>query len=97
MLVFMVSNMLAFGMRLSPSEIIAPLRNGWHDLKVFVANFAIVPALAHALLQVFNIEGCLAIGLLLLATSGGAPAVTKISAIGRGDPNTVRLCDSFLA
>lgn len=86
MLVFMVSNMLAFGMRLSPAEIIAPLRDVRHDLKVFLANFAIVPALAYALLRVFHFEGSPAIGLLLLATAGGDPAVTKVSAAAKGDP-----------
>jgi predicted Na+-dependent transporter len=86
MLTFMVSNMLAFGMRLSPAEIIAPLREVRHNLKVFLANFVIVPALAYGLLRAFHIEGQLAIGLLLLATAGGDPAVTKISALGKGDP-----------
>jgi BASS family bile acid:Na+ symporter len=86
MLAFMVSNMFAFGMRLSPTEIIAPLRDVRHNLKVFVANFVIVPALAYALLHVLHIEGGLAIGLLLLATAGGDPAVTKFSALAKGDP-----------
>ena len=73
MLVFMVSNMLAFGMRLAPSEILAPLRDGRHDLKVLLANFVIVPALAYMLLHAFHSEGGLAIGLLLLATAGATP------------------------
>jgi BASS family bile acid:Na+ symporter len=86
MLAFMVSNMFAFGMRLSPGEILAPLRHVRHNLMVFVANFVIVPALAYALLHLLHIEGQLAIGLLLLATAGGDPAVTKFSGLAKGDP-----------
>jgi BASS family bile acid:Na+ symporter len=86
MLVFMVSNMLAFGMRLSPSEIIAPLRDGKHDVKIFLANFVMIPGFAYALLYVLHIQGGPAIAILLLASSAGDPAVTKVSALSKGDP-----------
>jgi hypothetical protein len=54
MLIFMVSNMLAFGMRLSPSEILPPLRDGRHNFKVFLANFVIMPAFAYVLLHAIH-------------------------------------------
>ena len=97
MLVFMVSNMLAFGMRLSPAEILAPLREVRHNLKVFLANFVIVPALAYALLHAFHIEGGLAIGLMLLATASGSTC-TPGSRGGRtiGMKKTDTICSAIM-
>lgn len=86
MLVFMVSNMLAFGMRLSPREVLEPLKDFRLTLKAFVANFVIVPLVAYALTSVFSLGAGYAVALLLLATSGGDPGVTKASQIAKGDP-----------
>jgi bile acid:Na+ symporter, BASS family len=86
MLTFMVSNMLGFGMRLSPAEIIKPLRETKPTLKALLANFVIVPAAAYALLRIFHLEAGYAIGLLLVGTSAGDPAVTKGSQLAKGNP-----------
>jgi BASS family bile acid:Na+ symporter len=86
MLTFMVSNMLAFGMRLSLAEILEPLRDIKATLKALLANFVIVPAAAYTLLRVFHLEPAYAIGLLLVATSGGDPATTKGSQLAKGNP-----------
>ena len=77
MLVFMVSNMFGFGMRLSLAEIIEPLREIKPTLKALLANFVIAPAAAYALVRVFHLEAGYAIGLLLVATSAGDPATTS--------------------
>ena len=86
MLIFMVSNMLAFGMRLSLAEILDPLREIKPTLKALLGNFVIVPAAAYALIRVFHLEPGYAIGLLLVATSGGDPATTKGSQLAKGNP-----------
>jgi BASS family bile acid:Na+ symporter len=86
MLVFMVSNMLAFGMRLSPREVIRPFRDIKLTLKAFIANFVIVPLAAYLLARLFHPGPSYALGIILLATSGGDPGVTKASQIANGDP-----------
>jgi BASS family bile acid:Na+ symporter len=86
MLTFMVSNMLGYGMRLSLTEILGPLREIKPTLKALLANFVIVPAAAFALLRLFHLEPGYAIGLLLVATSAGDPATTKGSQLAKGNP-----------
>jgi bile acid:Na+ symporter, BASS family len=86
MLVFMVSNMLAFGMRLSPREVIEPLRDKKLTLKAFLGNLVIVPLAAYLLTRLFHLSPAYSMALILLATSGGDPGVTKASQIAKGDP-----------
>src|SRR5512141_2161824 len=86
MLAFMLTNMLAFGMRLTPAEILAPLREIKPTLKALLANFVIVPATAYLLARVFHLEPAYVIGLLLVATSAGDPGTTKASMVAKGNP-----------
>lgn len=86
MLVFMVSNMLGFGMRLSPREVIESLRDKKLTLKAFLGNFVIVPLAAYLLTRLFHLSPAYSMALILLATSGGDPGVTKASQIAKGDP-----------
>ncbi len=86
MLVFMVSNMLAFGMRLSLGEVISPFRDIRLTLKAFVANFVIVPLAAYLLTRLFHPAPAYSMGIILLAASGGDPGVTKASQLAKGDP-----------
>jgi predicted Na+-dependent transporter len=48
-------------------------------LRTFVANFVIVPPAADVLTKVFPLGTGFTVGLLLLATSGGNPRVTKLT------------------
>jgi len=86
MLVFMVTNMLAFGMRLSPREAISPFRDTRLTVKAFIANFMIVPLAAYLLTRLFHPSPGYSMGIILLAASGGDPGVTKASQIAKGDP-----------
>lgn len=86
MLVFMVTNMLAFGMRLSLREAVTPFRDTKLTLKAFIANFVMVPFAAYLLTRMFHPSPSYSMGIILLATSGGDPGVTKASQIANGDP-----------
>jgi BASS family bile acid:Na+ symporter len=86
MLVFMITNMLAFGMRLSLREAIAPFRDTKLTLKAFIANFVIVPLAAYLLTLLFHPNPAYSTGIILLAASGGDPGVTKASQLAKGDP-----------
>ncbi|MGA9856083.1 MAG: bile acid:sodium symporter [Gammaproteobacteria bacterium] len=84
--VFVVSNMLALGMKLTIAEVRAPLRNVPLSLKALLANFVLVPLVAYLLVWYFHLEHGYALGLILLATAAGDPFVTKASQLAKGDP-----------
>ncbi len=85
-LLFVVSNMLALGMSMTIKMVTEPLRNVALSLKAFLANFVLAPAVAFLLMRFFHLEHGYALGLILLATAGGDPFVTKASQIAKGDP-----------
>jgi BASS family bile acid:Na+ symporter len=83
-LVFVVTSMLAMGMSLTISQIVAPLRNVRLVLLALIANFVLVPALAYAIAAVIPIDDALRTGLIVLATAGGAPFLPKLVQVARG-------------
>ena len=78
-LVFVVTSMLAMGLNLTVSQIIAPLRNARLVILALVANFVLVPILAYLILLVIPLSQGLGTGLILIATAAGAPFLPKLA------------------
>jgi bile acid:Na+ symporter, BASS family len=85
MMVFVVSSMLAMGLGLRVSEIVAPLRNWRRVTLALVANFVVMPFAALALARILRLEPSMGIGLLLLGMAAGAPFLPKLAQISRGN------------
>ena len=83
-LVFVVTSMLAMGMSLTISQIVAPLRDVRLVVLALIANFVLVPALAYGIAAVLPIDDALRTGLILLAAAGGAPFLPKLVQVARG-------------
>jgi predicted Na+-dependent transporter len=78
-LLFVVTTMLAMGLSLTFSQIFAPLRQWKLTVRVLLANFVLVPALAFALTLLIPLSDPLKIGLLLLGAAAGAPFLPKLA------------------
>ena len=85
MLVFVVSSMLAVGLGLTISEIIAPLRNFKLVLFALVANFLLMPLIAILIARVLRLEQPLGVALLLLGAAAGAPFLPKLASVARSN------------
>jgi len=68
-----VGSMLAMGLGLTFSQIIQPLKNARLVVLALLANFVLVPLLAYGISLILPLEDSLKIGLMILATSAGAP------------------------
>ena len=77
-LLFVVSSMLAMGLSLSMTDIIEPLKNVRLVILALVANFVLVPLFAYVILLIIPLDQSLKIGLIVLATAGGAPFLPKL-------------------
>jgi len=71
-LLFVVSSMLAMGLSLTTTQIIAPLKNVRLVVLALLANFVLVPLLAYLIILIIPLEQSLAVGLAVLATAAGA-------------------------
>lgn len=85
LLVFVVSSMLAVGLSLTLSQIIAPLRNGKLVFLSLLANFVLMPVLAFALSRMLRLDQPLGEALLLLGAAAGAPFLPKLAGIAKGN------------
>jgi BASS family bile acid:Na+ symporter len=84
-LVFVVSSMLAMGFSLTVQQIVASMHDTSLVVRALLVNFVLVPLVALVLLSVLRLSGPLAIGLILLACSSGAPFLPKYVQTARGD------------
>lgn len=84
-LVFVVSSMLAMGLSLTISAIIAPLKNLRLVILALVINFVAVPFVAWAIQAVMDLDQDIYTGLLLLATAAGAPFLPKLAQVAKGN------------
>ncbi|UCD99322.1 MAG: bile acid:sodium symporter [Chloroflexota bacterium] len=84
-LVFVIGSMFSLGLTLKMQQILDPLRNARMVLLALVVNFILVPVLAYVLALLFNLEESLRIGLILLATAGGAPFLPKLVDVAKGN------------
>jgi bile acid:Na+ symporter, BASS family len=85
MLIFVLSSMLAMGLGLTVSEIIAPLSNARLVVLSVLANFLLMPLGAVALATLLRLDQPLGVGLLLLGTAAGAPFLPKLAQIAKGN------------
>jgi BASS family bile acid:Na+ symporter len=83
-LIFVVSSMLAMGSGLTVAQIIEPLRNVRLVVLTLLANFALMPLAAVALVKVLRIDEQLGYGLLLLGCTAGAPLLPKLASVCQG-------------
>ena len=84
-LLFVVATMLAVGLSLTVSQILAPLRRARLVVFALVANFVVVPVLAFALTRLIPLSDPLRIGLILLGVSAGAPFLPKLAQFAHGN------------
>jgi BASS family bile acid:Na+ symporter len=85
LLLFVVSSMLAVGLSLTISQILAPLRNGKLVFLALLVNFALMPIAAFTLAKLLRLDQPLGVALLLLGAAAGAPFLPKLAAIAKGD------------
>src|SRR4051812_36347450 len=83
-LVFVVSSMLAVGLSLSVSEIMAPLRNRKLVALALLANFVLMPLTAIAISRLLRLDQPLGVALLLLGAAAGAPFLPKLASVANG-------------
>jgi len=84
MIVFVVSCMLAVGLSLTASQIVAPLRNVRLVAFALLANFVLMPLVAIAIATGLQLDEPLSAGLLLLGTAAGAPFLPLLAGIAKG-------------
>jgi BASS family bile acid:Na+ symporter len=85
MLAFVVSSMLAVGVSLTVSQIMAPLRNGKLVSLALLANFVLMPLGALLIARLLRLDEPLGIALLLLGTAAGAPFLPKLAGIAKSN------------
>jgi predicted Na+-dependent transporter len=84
-LTFVVASMLGTGLSLTVAQILQPLKNARLVILALLANFVLVPLLAFAISRVLPIDESLRIGLIVLATTAGAPFLVKEVAAAKGN------------
>jgi predicted Na+-dependent transporter len=84
-LVFVVTGMLAMGLSLTITQIVAPLRNARLVLLALLANFVLVPLLAYLIGLIIPLGDGLRVGLILVSTAAGAPFLPKLAQAARGN------------
>jgi BASS family bile acid:Na+ symporter len=82
---FVVTSMFSFGLRLTLSEIIEPLRDIRLLLMTLATNFVIVPLAGVLLANLLGLEEDLRIGLILISIVAGAPLVPKLAQIAKAN------------
>jgi predicted Na+-dependent transporter len=84
-LTFVVASMLGTGLSLSMAQIIQPLKNARLVILALLANFVLVPLLAYVITLLLPLDQSLQIGLIVLATTAGAPFLVKEVAAAKGN------------
>ena len=84
-LVFVVTSMLAMGLSLTVTQIVAPLRNPRLVIGALAANFILAPALAYGIGRLLALSDGLSFGLLLVSTAAGAPFLPRLAQLAKGD------------
>ena len=84
-LLFVVSSMLAMGLSLTVPQILQPLKNVRLVLLALLGNFVLVPLLAFGITRIIPLDESLQIGLIVLATTAGAPFLVKEVQAAKGN------------
>jgi BASS family bile acid:Na+ symporter len=83
-LTFVVSSMLAMGAGLTVAQILEPLSNLRQVLGALLANFVLAPLVAILLARTLRLEEGLAMGLLVVGCTAGAPFLPKLAELAGG-------------
>jgi len=83
--IFVAGSMIALGLTLTVSQIIASFKNTKLIILALISNFVIVPLFALGLLWVLPVSEGVRIGIILLALGGGAPFIPKIVEMAKGN------------
>ena len=84
-LVFVLSSMLAMGLGLTVTQIIAPLRNRRLVAMSLLVNFVLMPLTTLALATILRLDEPLRVGMLLLGAAAGAPFLPKLVQLSKGN------------
>ncbi len=84
-LLFVVGSMLGTGLSLTIAQIVQPLKNVRLVILALLANFVLVPLLAYGITVALPLDEALQIGLIVLATTAGAPFLIKEVQAAKGD------------
>jgi len=84
----LIEMMFAVGLGTTLGELLAAIRQWRLTIRVTVANYLLVPAVAVALLLAFRAKPMAAAGILILAVCPGAPYGPPFTAIARGSVAT---------
>jgi BASS family bile acid:Na+ symporter len=84
-LTFVVASMLGTGLSLTVAQIVQPLKNTRLVILALLANFVLVPLLAFGITRVVPLDEALQVGLIVLATTAGAPFLVKEVQAAKGN------------
>lgn len=84
-LTFVVASMLGTGLSLTVAQILQPLKKARLVILALLANFVLVPLLAFVITRVLPLDESLQIGLIVLATTAGAPFLVKEVQAAKGN------------
>jgi len=84
----LIEMMFTLGLGLSTSAVLNATKNGRLIVRALFASYVVVPALAVALLIVFNASPMVAAGLLIVAACPGAPYGPPFTNLARGEIST---------
>ncbi len=84
-LVFVIGSMSSMGLSLKMDQLIAPLKNAKLVLLAVLANFILVPTIAHIITMIIPLDESVRIGLILLSTAAGAPFLPKLAEVAKGN------------
>jgi len=84
-LTFILTSMLAMGLRLTVRQITDPLKQVRTVLLALLANFVLVPALAYLITVIIPLDKGLATGLIIAGAAAGAPFLPKLVQVAKGN------------
>ena len=76
-IVMLVSLMLAAGLEINREHLMAALKNVGLLARALLANFIIVPIIGYVVVRLFQVEGYIAVGILLMAIAAGVPFLVR--------------------
>jgi len=85
-LALVVSTMLGVGLTLTVRDIYVSLHDRRWLVRVLLANFVVLPAIALGVSRLLELDPVLTASLLVLATAPGGPVLVKWATLAKGDP-----------
>lgn len=83
--VTLIVMMVALGLRITCGELLTAVRSGPVVIRTLLANYLCVPLTTVGLLMLFQTNGLVSAGFLVLAVCPGAPFAPQIAGLAKGD------------